>query len=207
MAISERLRWEELAPRGRGRAPTRRTRASASGARSRSAPAPLLGAGLQIAAFRIGPIVIAKEAGLDGRRLHRRRRGDPAGAAARDAAAPERSSGRSARSSSTTAPSTRRSPPTRRARRSPPSAAAGFSRFHPRCGTSFLVVSAMVSIVVYGAVLAITGVFTYLGADRHPPDRRAGRHGHRLRAPAPGLASRATGGCASSPGRACGRRS
>ena len=41
-------------------------------------------------------------------------------------------------------------------------AAAGFSRFHPRCGTSFLVVSAFVSIAVYGAVLAITGVFTYL---------------------------------------------
>ena len=46
---------------------------------------------------------------------------------------------------------------------SPPtaSAAAGFSRFHPRCGTSFLVVSAVVSIAVYGAVLAITGIFTY----------------------------------------------
>jgi uncharacterized protein YqhQ len=40
-------------------------------------------------------------------------------------------------------------------------AAAGFSRFHPRCGTSFLVVSAVVSIAIYGAVLAITGVFTY----------------------------------------------
>ncbi len=40
-------------------------------------------------------------------------------------------------------------------------AAAGFSRFHPRCGTSFLVVSAVVSIAVYGAVLAITGIFTY----------------------------------------------
>ena len=40
-------------------------------------------------------------------------------------------------------------------------AAAGFSRFHPRCGTSFLVVSALVSIAVYGAVLAVTGVFTY----------------------------------------------
>jgi uncharacterized protein YqhQ len=42
------------------------------------------------------------------------------------------------------------------------SQAAGFSRFHPRCGTSFLVVSAVVSIAVYGAVLAITGIFTYL---------------------------------------------
>lgn len=42
------------------------------------------------------------------------------------------------------------------------SVAAGFSRFHPRCGTSFLVVSAVVSIAVYGAVLAVTGIFTYL---------------------------------------------
>ena len=42
-----------------------------------------------------------------------------------------------------------------------PFAAAGKSRFHPRCGTSFLVVSALVSIGVYGAVLAVTGIFTY----------------------------------------------
>jgi uncharacterized protein YqhQ len=39
--------------------------------------------------------------------------------------------------------------------------ASGFTRFHPRCGTSFLVVSALVSIVVYGAVLAVTGWFSY----------------------------------------------
>ena len=41
-------------------------------------------------------------------------------------------------------------------------AAAGFTRFHPRCGTSFLVVSAVVSIGVYGVVLWATGNFSYL---------------------------------------------
>lgn len=41
-------------------------------------------------------------------------------------------------------------------------AAAGFTRFHPRCGTSFLVVSAVVSIGVYGIVLWATGNFSYL---------------------------------------------
>lgn len=41
-------------------------------------------------------------------------------------------------------------------------AAAGFTRFHPRCGTSFLVVSAVVSIGVYGVVLWVTGNFSYL---------------------------------------------
>ena len=40
-------------------------------------------------------------------------------------------------------------------------AAAGFTRFHPRCGTSFLVVSAVVSIGVYGVVLWATGNFSY----------------------------------------------
>ncbi len=41
-------------------------------------------------------------------------------------------------------------------------AAAGFTRFHPRCGTSFLVVSAVVSIGVYGVVLWATGNFSYV---------------------------------------------
>lgn len=41
-------------------------------------------------------------------------------------------------------------------------AAAGFTRFHPRCGTSFLVVSAVVSVGVYGVVLWATGNFSYL---------------------------------------------
>ncbi len=42
------------------------------------------------------------------------------------------------------------------------SAAAGFTRFHPRCGTSFLVVSAAVSVGVYGVVLWATGNFSYV---------------------------------------------
>ncbi len=120
----------------------------------------LLGAGIQIAAFRIGPIVIAKEAGLTGaafiiadalirlglllgmlmllslfrpfRKILRYHGAEHQAIAAHEAGRPLTAA-----------------------------AAAGFSRFHPRCGTSFLVVSAMVSIVVYGAVLAVTGVFTY----------------------------------------------
>lgn len=120
----------------------------------------LLGAGIQIAAFRIGPIVIAKEAGLEGaafiiadalirlalllgmlmllslfrpfRKILKYHGAEHQAIAAHEAGRPLTAA-----------------------------AAAGFSRFHPRCGTSFLVVSAMVSIVVYGAVLAVTGVFTY----------------------------------------------
>ena len=122
--------------------------------------AALLGAGIQIAAFRIGPIVIAKEVGLTGgafivadamirlflligtllvisrlkpfRRLLAYHGAEHKAIATLEAGQP------------LTAES-----------------AARFSRFHPRCGTSFLVVSALVSIGVYGAVLAVTGVFTY----------------------------------------------
>lgn len=36
-----------------------------------------------------------------------------------------------------------------------------FSRFHPRCGTSFLVGSSLLSIPIYGIVLALTGAFSY----------------------------------------------
>lgn len=120
----------------------------------------LLGAGIQIAAFRIGPIVIAKEVGLEGaafiiadalirlalllgmlmllslfrpfRKILKYHGAEHKAIAAHEAGRPLTAA-----------------------------AAAGFSRFHPRCGTSFLVVSAMVSIVIYGAVLAVTGVFTY----------------------------------------------
>ena len=120
----------------------------------------VVGAALQILAFRVGPIVIAKEAGLHGasfivadaairlvlllstlllvsllrpfRRILRYHGAEHQAIAAHEAGAPRTAA-----------------------------AAAGFTRFHPRCGTSFLVVSALVSIAVYGAVLAITGVFTY----------------------------------------------
>lgn len=122
--------------------------------------AALLGAGIQIAAFRIGPIVIAKEVGLTGagfivadallrlalligtllvisrlrpfRLLLAYHGAEHKAIAAYEAGQPLT-----------------------------PDSAARFSRFHPRCGTSFLVVSALVSIAVYGAVLAITGIFTY----------------------------------------------
>ncbi|WP_217924621.1 DUF1385 domain-containing protein [Miltoncostaea oceani] len=39
--------------------------------------------------------------------------------------------------------------------------AGRFSRFHPRCGTSFLIGSALISIPIYGAILALTGAFSY----------------------------------------------
>jgi len=120
----------------------------------------LLGAGVQIAAFRIGPIVIAKEAGLEGAAFI------VADAALRLALL------------LITLRLVALIPPFRRilayhgaehqaiaaheaGHRITAAAAAGFSRFHPRCGTSFLVVSGVVSIGVYGAVLAATGVFTY----------------------------------------------
>lgn len=158
MAISERLRWEEL------RTPEDDVVEADEGVGFWGKVAigfgALIGAGLQIAAFRIGPIVIAKEAGLEGaafivtdaairlalllgmllvlslfrpfRKILKYHGAEHKAIAAYEAGSPITAS-----------------------------AAAGFSRFHPRCGTSFLVVSAMVSIVVYGAVLAITGVFTY----------------------------------------------
>ncbi|MEQ9093529.1 MAG: DUF1385 domain-containing protein [Miltoncostaeaceae bacterium] len=121
----------------------------------------LLGFGLQILLFRVGPVVIAKEAGLTGawfivadaalrlvlllstllllsllppfRKILKYHGAEHQAIAAHEARAPLTAA-----------------------------AAAGFSRFHPRCGTSFPGVSAVVSIAVYGAVLAITGIFTYL---------------------------------------------
>jgi uncharacterized protein YqhQ len=161
MAISERLRWEEL-PKGESAADELAEEEALLGFWGKVAVVfgALLGAGIQIAAFRIGPVVIAKEAGLEGaafivadaairlvlllatllllslfrpfRKILKYHGAEHQTIAAFEAGRPL-----------TTA------------------AAAGFSRFHPRCGTSFLVVSAVVSIAIYGAVLAITGVFTY----------------------------------------------
>lgn len=168
MGIGERLRWEELRPvvategPDGGEPADRRDEDEGIGFWGKVAVGvgALLGAGIQIAAFRIGPIVIAKEAGLTGaafivadamirlvlllgmlkvlsflrpfRKILRYHGAEHQAIAAHEAG-----------------------------HQLTAAAAAGFSRFHPRCGTSFLVVSAMVSIVVYGAVLAITGVFTY----------------------------------------------
>ena len=161
MAIGERLRWEEL-PKGETAAEEIAEEQASLGFWGKVAVGvgAVLGAALQIAAFRIGPIVIAKEAGLEGaafiiadaairlvlllgtllllsvfrpfRKILKYHGAEHQAIAAFEAGRPLTAS-----------------------------AAAGFSRFHPRCGTSFLVVSALVSIVIYGAVLAITGVFTY----------------------------------------------
>ncbi len=184
MGIGERLRWEEPS-RAAATAPVTAVTESAlaggvgadtvAGATVPAGAEPeglgfwgkvavgfgaLLGAGIQIAAFRVGPIVIAKEAGLEGawfivadaairlmlllgmlmvlslfrpfRKILKYHGAEHQAIAAFEAGRPLTAA-----------------------------AASGFSRFHPRCGTSFLVVSAMVSIIVYGAVLAVTGVFTY----------------------------------------------
>ncbi len=166
MAIGERLRWEEpskAAARTGSVEDAIEAEEEGMGTWAKVAvgAGALLGAGLQIALFRIGPVVIAKEAGLTGaafivadaairlalllgmlwalsllppfHKILRYHGAEHQAIAAHEAGAPLTAA-----------------------------AAAGFSRFHPRCGTSFLVVSAVVSIAVYGAVLAITGVFTYL---------------------------------------------
>ena len=158
MAISERLRWEER--RTEEDAPEEDDEGVGFWGKVAIGAGAVIGAGIQIAAFRIGPIVIAKEAGLTGaafiiadaairlalllgmllllsvfrpfRKILKYHGAEHQAIAAYEAGSPLTAA-----------------------------AASGFSRFHPRCGTSFLVVSAMVSIIVYGAVLAITGVFTY----------------------------------------------
>jgi len=163
MSIGERLRWEELPKEGDPEVdPDAPEEQEGLGFWGKVAVGlgGLIGAGIQIAAFRIGPIVIAKEAGLEGaafiiadaairlflllgmllllslfrpfRKILKYHGAEHKAIAAFEAGKPLTAS-----------------------------AAAGFSRFHPRCGTSFLVVSAVVSIAIYGAVLAITGVFTY----------------------------------------------
>lgn len=168
MGISERLRWQQVraADAGGGGDGTAATEEEQEGpelgvwGKIAIGAGALIGAGIQIAAFRVGPVVIAKEAGLTGaafivadaavrlglllatllvlswfapfRKILKYHGAEHKAIAAHEAGAP------------LTAALT-----------------AGFTRFHPRCGTSFLVVSALVSIAVYGAVLAITGIFTY----------------------------------------------
>lgn len=159
MTIGERLRWETRADDA---APDADDADEGIGFWGKIAVGvgALLGAGLQIAAFRVAPIVIAKEAGLTGaafvvadasirlalllttllllsvlrpfRKILKYHGAEHQAIAAFEAGHPLTAA-----------------------------ATAGFSRFHPRCGTSFLVVSAVVSIAVYGAVLAVTGIFTY----------------------------------------------
>ena len=57
-----------------------------------------------------------------------------------------------AASSSTTAPSTRRSPATRPGSTLTPENAQRFSRLHPRCGTSFLLIVMIVAIFVFAPI-------------------------------------------------------
>ena len=163
MAIGERLRWEELPkagdPESDPDAPEEQEGLGFWGKVAVGIGA-LLGAGIQIALFRVGPVVIAKEAGLEGaafivadaairlalllgmllllslfrpfRKILKYHGAEHQAIATFEAGKPLTAA-----------------------------TASGFSRFHPRCGTSFLVVSAVVSIAIYGGVLAITGVFTY----------------------------------------------
>lgn len=160
MTIGERLRWEETVPEGEEDAAAEQAPMLGFWGKVGVGIGAILGVLLQVAIFRVGPVVIAKEAGLTGaafivadamirlllllgtllvmswlppfRKILKYHGAEHKAIAAHEARAPLTAA-----------------------------AAAGFTRFHPRCGTSFLVVSALVSIAVYGAVLAITGVFTY----------------------------------------------
>lgn len=150
METGERLRWGE----------DDRQPASGPAVTAAVVGGALVGLVVQVLGYRVGPVVIAKELGLTGaafivadasirlalmlttlmavsalpacRRLLRYHGAEHKAIAAFEAGAPLT-----------------------------PAAAAACSRFHPRCGTSYLVVSALVSIAVYGLVLAVTGVFTY----------------------------------------------
>jgi uncharacterized protein YqhQ len=71
LAIGERLRWEEIAAASAqdgsvGDAMESEVESSGFWTKVAVGVGALLGAGLQIALFRIGPVVIAKEAGLTG---------------------------------------------------------------------------------------------------------------------------------------------
>lgn len=160
MGISERLRWEEIDDGSEDDGREQQEPLLGFWAKVAVGVGALIGAGVQIALFRIGPIVIAKEAGLEGAAFI------VADAAIRLALLlamllilslfrPFRNILKYHGAEHQTIAAHEAGRPLTAA------AAAGFSRFHPRCGTSFLVVSAVVSIAVYGAVLAITGVFTY----------------------------------------------
>ena len=75
--------------------------------------------------------------------------------------------------SSTTAPSTRRSPATRRATSWCPSAPSVYSRLHPRCGTSFLLIVMVLAIFVFAPIGLPEWYWLVALADpRHPADRR-----------------------------------
>ena len=79
--------------------------------------------------------------------------------------------------SSTTAPSTRRSPATRPAMPLTPENAQRYSRLHPRCGTSFLLIVMIVAIFVFAPLGTPAWYWLFPSRDPRDPARRR----HRLR--------------------------
>lgn len=160
MSISERLRWEEVRADGDAEPDEDDDQSIGFWGKVAIGGGAVLGAAIQILAFRVGPVVIAKEAGLTG-----------AGFIVADAmirlalllgTLMVLSLLRPFRKILKYHGAEHKAIATHEAgHKLTAAAAASFSRFHPRCGTSFLVVSAFVSIAVYGAVLAITGWFNY----------------------------------------------
>ena len=160
MSISERLRWEEVRPEGEPEPLEEEDQSIGLWGKVAIGVGAVLGAAIQIAAFRVAPVVIAKQAGLTGGAFI------VADAAIRLALLLGTllflSLLRPFRKILKYHGAEHKAIATHEAgHQLTAAAAAGFSRFHPRCGTSFLVVSAFVSIAVYGAVLAITGWFNY----------------------------------------------
>jgi len=161
MLIGDRLRWTELAAGDGREGEPPEDEPLGWVAKVLMVVGAVIGILLQVLAFRVAPIVIAKQAGLTGaafivadaclrlalllgmllvmsllrpfRRILSYHGAEHQAIAAYEAGAPLTAA-----------------------------AAAGFTRFHPRCGTSFLVVSAIVSIGVYGVVLWATGNFSYV---------------------------------------------
>jgi uncharacterized protein YqhQ len=161
MLIGDRLRWAEPVSDDADAGEPPEDEPLGWGAKVLMVVGAAIGILVQLLAFRVAPIVIAKQAGLTGaafivadaairlalllgtlllmsmlrpfRRILSYHGAEHQAIAAYEAGAPLTAA-----------------------------AAAGFTRFHPRCGTSFLVVSAIVSIGVYGVVLWATGNFSYL---------------------------------------------
>ena len=89
--------------------------------------------------------------------------------------------------SSTTAPSTRRSPATRPASTLTPENAQRFSRLHPRCGTSFLLIVMIVAIFVFAplGLPRLVRRWSLTPHRRRAADRRHLLRDHQVRRQAP----------------------
>ena len=95
--------------------------------------------------------------------------------------------------SSTTAPSTRRSPATRPATALVPERAERYSRLHPRCGTSFLLIVMVLAIFVFAPIGLPAWYWLVASRDpRDPADRRPLLRGHQVggQQPPQGLGAR-----------------